>query len=509
MVRMFNVVFFSVVGPLYQTDVSPYYVKTKSTGLDSAVLDYGYDDDEISQRNYFNVFTKGYASDQSSLVEQLKDYQTTTYAWKIQGDQVGTSADGNYYASTYGQNLDVVVNYTTSVVANNPDLSASETVTIDVRSLSGESVYNNAMDSLASLFQAALRNVDDERGTNMVQNANFNSQAFPNLTVSFNSTTRKFTVDHGANSPAYIYSLNGDSSTTDDPTSDMGLTSASTFLVTTDRELSNKIVTVVDDLDKRSQVTIRNIYVSPIIQTMKLIGKVYLKDLYDKTTERTNIEDAVYEWLNNNADFNEDIYISNITELIEQFPSVLYTNARFVPDVPESPTGGSFYESGNHPAVENAFTNASVKSDLYDIIDDEINDYILNAQNKTDTSGSSERNISYTIPSGIKVAQSYTFGWARTITERTFFEDFAKSLYIRLIANSTYSDWVDSDNFIDLINDIHKDYLEIIRFNLIDTQGNIAKDIQVDDEGVPLKGGYSLGSEIVKVNIDLTYEYKR
>ena len=47
MVRMFNVVFFSVVGSLYQIDSSPYYMKSKDNGLDSAVLDYSYDDDEL------------------------------------------------------------------------------------------------------------------------------------------------------------------------------------------------------------------------------------------------------------------------------------------------------------------------------------------------------------------------------------------------------------------------------------------------------------------------------
>ena len=43
--------------------------------------------------------------------------------------------------------------------------------------------------------------------------------------------------------------------------------------------------------------------------------------------------------------------------------------------------------------------------------------------------------------------------------------------------------------------------------------GNIAEDEQLiktgDNVGKPIKGGYSLGSEIVKINLNVSYEYKR
>jgi len=505
MIRMFNVVFFSVVGPLYQTDISPYYVKTKATGLDTAVLDYNFDDDELNERNYFNVFTKGYSVNQSSLVEQLKEYEGTTFVWKMIGDNLDTDKNGQYYTANYGANFEVVVNYSSSIVANNPSLSASTTVTADVSLLNGYSNFDDAMTQLASLLQTSFRAITDERGNNTAQNANFNNPAFSDIVFTYLPDDNKFVVEHGLSTPAYIYSLEGVPDFSLDSASDLGISTSEAYEVTTNKELSKKIITVVEDIQKRSQITTRSIYISPVIQSMKLVGNVYLKDLYDKPTEKTNIEDAIYYWLNNNADFNTEIYISNVVELIEQFPSVLYADVRFVPSVPVNPDGGAFYQTGNHPSVEKQGTDTSA---IYSIIDSQISSYIITSDVESDTSGTSEKSISYSVTGGIKTAQSYTFAWARGITERTFLETFAKNLYLAL-RSAGYTTFADSDDFINLVSDIHKDYLEIIRYNLVDTQGNIAKDNQVDSTGKTLKGGYSLGNEIVKVKAELSYEYKR
>jgi len=496
LMRMFNVVFFSVVGSLYDLTKSPYFVKTKETGLDTAVLDYGYDDDELNQRNYFNVFTKGYATDQSSLVEQLKEYTTTTFIWKIMGDQVEKTAP--YFAGTFGESMPLTIKYSSSIVANNPLLSASTEVFVDVRGLSAYNDTTNndeGLNLLASLVTLKLQSIKDLRGTSIVKNANYNSDAFPNIVVSYSADVGKFIVTHDLDTPAYIYSIEGTGA------SDMGLNSAASFEVTTDRSLSKKIIDVVEELDKRSQVTIRNIYISPIIQSMNLIGKVFLKDLYDKQVEKTNIEDAVYKWFEDNADFNKEIYTSNVIELIEQFPSVFYADIKFVPEVPVNPAGGLFYNGISHPSIEKQ--DSANRSIIYTTVNQTLSAYI-SGTNQEDTSGAQEKLIVY----GNKTNQSYSFKWNREITERTFLEVFGKNLYLSLITNDQ-DIFANSDDFINLLSDIRKDYLEIIRYNLIDTLGNIAKDEQVSTDQKPIKGGYSLGNEIVKINIQLTYEYKR
>ena len=519
MIRMFNIVFFSVVGPLYQTSVSPYYVKTKSNGLNTSVLDYNFDEDNLNQRNYFNVFTKGDTAgtpcETGNLIEQLRDYTVTTFNWVLEGIEIPTSANGDFFAANYSNGMTFNVNYTTNISDNNNSLSGSAEVTINASDMSSLDNYSNlseARQTLASFIQGQLRDVDDDRGISNAQNSNKGEKAFPLVVVS--ATDDSFVIIHDVDDPCYVINFsNLDDADINKPADDLGFTSA-TFVqpqqVNISRSLSKDIVDVVDDLNARSQVTIRNIYISPVIQNMKLEGRIYLKDLYDKTEEKIKIEDAIYEWLNNNADFNVEIYISNLIELIEQFPSVLYADVRFVPDVPVNPSGGSFYVSGNHSSIENATVlTSSQKTVVYGIVDSELSDW-LGILNTSDLSGIDERNVEYSS----QTVQSYDYSWNRNINERTFLETFARNVYSSLIQLAgNYTTFADSENFIDLISDIRKDYIYIIRFNLIDTNGNIGKDVQTvqsgDDAGKPIKGGYSLGNEIVKIKVTSTYEYKR
>ena len=78
-----------------------------------------------------------------------------------------------------------------------------------------------------------------------------------------------------------------------------------------------------------------------------------------------------------------------------------------------------------------------------------------------DTSGMSEKNINY----NYNTLQNYQLGWNNLICERTFFENFTKTVYDNLLV--TASDFCESQDFIDVMSDIHKDLLEIIRFNIL------------------------------------------
>jgi len=501
LIRMFNIVFFSVVGPLYQVNTSPYFAKSRETGLDDAVLDFRFDEDELNQRNYFIVYTKGSSDsicDSGNMVEQLREYQTTSYVWKMAGTDVATSAqNGDYWSTNYGQNTSIDLWYTTDATINGPTLSGFTQITMDTRELSGIANNDTAMTELASLTQAQLRGVTDSRGTGLTNNANYGSPAFPNSTVAWNSVSKEFTISFEADTPCYATTLSGAVAI------DMGLSVSSPDLVTVDRELSNKIVTVVNNLNTRSQTTIRNIYLSPIIQSFDLKGTVYLNALFDKNAERTNIENAIYTWLNDNADFNEEIFLSNIVEKIEQFPSVINANVRLVPNAPVNPEGGLWYKSGNNRNVEIAFSDATEKAQAYTYIDSAISSFLFGSQVTTDTSGAAEFYQSY----GAFIIQTYNLAFRVRINERDFLETFAKSLYLTLRGEGgNFANFADSDNFIGVISDIHKDFATVIKYNIMDTAGNIAR--EEDSRGNFIKGGFSLGNEIAKINSVMTYEYK-
>jgi hypothetical protein len=514
MLNMFNVIFFSVIGPLYQTDISPYYSKNKFNGLKESVLDFDFYEDEINERNYFNVFVRNNNSKYTNLIQQLKDYETTAYIWKINGNTLDTDKNGNYFSINYGENFILTVNYTSDVAANNISLSKSTTVQLDVTSLNVLD-YDNAMIQLSYLLKNALLSVIDERGISKFQNSNYDELAFPDIEVNYDSVNKRINLVHKQNTPAYISSFAGVSELSLDSSEDIGLSVSVASLVSVEKQLSDKIINVVNDIQDRSQVTSRTIYLSPVVQNINLVGTVYLKDLYDLGTEKINIEDAIYSWANNNMDFNTPVYISNMIEIVENFPSVIYADIRFVPDVPINPNGESWINISSSLAPALSGVNNDIKNFIYILVSIIILDYLQSAINnfQYDTYGSDEKNLSYTpyTPDLSLNVQSYQYGWARDINERTFLEVLAKNLYnnFKTILYGTMREFADSDNFINFISDIRKEYLEIIRYNMLDTKGNIAEDVQLDSNNKSIKGGYSLGNEIVKINCVLNYEYKR
>lgn len=460
-IRLFNVVLFSVIGDLYQTTTSPYY-PVEGQELANVVLDADFKPDEFAYWNYFNVFVRGdkeSISANSDLVRQLKEYETSAFEYKIYGQEIEDTT-GSYFSTAYGENLKLLISYTSSETANNITLSGNTSITVDARSLSSKP-DDEAMQTLASSIQTQLRLVNDTRGSNATENANFNNKGFPTAAVTYDTVEKDLTVSFGANSPCYILGFSGTAA------SDLGLMVLSgtqslgptSVLVSITNDLSQKIINVVDKLDNRGQAVVRHIYLSPIVQKIKLTGTIKIKSLYDLNTERTNIQDAIYDWLNTNADFNEPIYLSNIIELIEQFPSVLYANVQFEADVPVNPTGTAWYVTDQDSNVNAAFSNTTERTAVYDVINAMFN----------------------------SIETTYN-------TQRLFFNGFAKDLYDVFVTNGgNYYNFANSLNFLKLCSNINKDSLSIIRANMIDSDANITE--------------YSLPNEIVQISCDLTLEY--
>lgn len=64
-----------------------------------------------------------------------------------------------------------------------------------------------------------------------------------------------------------------------------------------------------------------------------------------------------------------------------------------------------------------------------------------------------------------------------------------------------------NSDFVKVIGKIHKDLSYLIKLNMVDSYGNIEE--EYDANGKYVRGGYSLGSEIVKISLaPLVYEYK-
>lgn len=226
--------------------------------------------------------------------------------------------------------------------------------------------------------------------------------------------------------------------------------------------VSQNILDVIEDLNSRSEITVNNVYVSPIIQEFSLSGTVYVNPLFDRSSIQTEIYNSIYDYLNINADFNTPIYLSNLVELIEKVNGVKYTDVEFIPEYPS----GTFFTAGTIEPYTSAW-NISLDPEIIkgSIAATVINDSTL-------------------------------------LTEREFFK--AVKQYID--ESGLFSEeFLRSSDFLSILGLLRKDYLANIRTNLINPSGDIGERVLVNNKYLY---GYSLGTEIPRVTCKLNFEYK-
>jgi len=472
---------------------------------------------------------------------------------------------GATFSFTYKSNYhECSANIVTTATATIPDGS------FDSINSDGEEYLK----SLATLINTALYEVKDYRG-NRIENANFGKTAFygrcgiedatlnpapivewfafNNNDTDINSNPYSNDNDNNGDnvmyygfrlkfnelksietpqSPCYIESF--ETVNVNSFLSIIGLSGEkSDTIVETKFQTDNngKITQVVDELQKRSQVNVKNIYVSPIIHRFNLVGDIYIKPLYDTQSVRDTIANNIYSWLDINADFNKPLYLSNIVEIIESNDAVINANVKLIP---EDRTAGvnntcnlAYDPNFNTNWIYQKYGGVCGKI-LADAINGELKNYL----------GSGATKIGYNldrsiyIPANNKVeSSSYTL--INSVTERSFYDTFAGKLYKTFKTNAegqscgtsyicngkpnyatfigynynnvrpTYgSDIIHSSavssDFAVIMEQIHKDLSYLIMTNLLDSNGNIDKEYD-PKTGKYLRGGYSLGSEIVQV----------
>lgn len=284
-------------------------------------------------------------------------------------------------------------------------------------------------------------------------------------------------------------------------------------------------------LEKRAQTTVRPIYISPIVQKFKLKGRVTIGALEDRNAVRRKINNNIYTWLNDNADFEIDIQKSPITDIISnEYKEVKSTYIYFEPVIPVSlistlsadPDIAEGSAPSTSASVINVINNAislyltsagfanpissqsSATSDLlsiYDIPSVSGSTLPLSASILS-TSGSTSVGI-WNSPYIDGTFKDFWYEYkahlrAGYISEYTFYNDLIKSIYNNINSNS-YLDvngepYEDSQYFKNLIFKLHNDLVPVIRTNMLDEEGNINQ--------------YSLGNEIAQVEVSLSYVYE-
>jgi hypothetical protein len=311
---------------------------------------------------------------------------------------------------------------------------------------------------------------------------------------------------------------------------------------------NSRIMTVLDLLAKRSQVTAKHIYVSPILQNFNIVGNVYINQLSDKAYLNRRINNEIYKFLDTHNDYNVPVYKSNIIQILEDFTGVDHADINFQPKIEMPSTALDinrrtfFYPVAGEYAPVVAYKypppDAAEVNTIYACIRTSLTDF-FNIDFDGDYEYTWKQFINYTRTLTADTAQDYTKGAyneakgrydyqdnnsgytnINLINERLYLTEIIKDMYDDLVAllgvSSTYlTKFQDSQGFQTVISDIRKDLTWLIRQNMIDSHGNINAEYTsiVNQYGVSnntyLRGGYSLGSEISKFDLSsLIYLYK-
>jgi hypothetical protein len=259
-----------------------------------------------------------------------------------------------------------------------------------------------------------------------------------------------------------------------------------------------KLSAFLKKVKERSQATVKNIYIPPIIQGFKLSGTVYLKPFVDSTQTKTDVENSVRQYFDTNLDPETPVYVSTISQLINSNANVKYCDVSFIPiDVDDSyKTMGDI-----SAALSSAFNPLS--ADYTNTITSAYNlfgQYLESTSASVDTTSSVTVNYGYTTP-GIVTSSTRTYHsrlYSVTgINERSFYDEYATNLFNACsdaeIKDIGGLDFATSDYFNNFIQGANSSLKLATRYAMLDAYGNITN--------------FSLPNEIPMIYDELNFVY--
>ena len=257
---------------------------------------------------------------------------------------------------------------------------------------------------------------------------------------------------------------------------------------------SSKIVNVTNKLNTRSQITVKNVYITPFIEEMDLVGNIYVKNLANINFVQKSINNSIYSYLNQKADFDEPIYISNINDIISNNPNVIYSDVSFQPHYTSGVTFGYAQSGSDAPTIVDTDIDnwipvgAESIEAIKNIYIDDIENYI---NSRTNFSSEDIRAIF-----DVFEAKNYSLSNLDNFTERNFYNELCKNIYDDLVdlAGGVNGCFAFSDGFTNTLVRLRNSFDYMIKFDMLDTSGNITK--------------FSLRNQIAKISINTTFLYR-
>lgn len=275
---------------------------------------------------------------------------------------------------------------------------------------------------------------------------------------------------------------------------------------------SHPIYRIYDKLYNKSILTIQHIYVTPFVQKFRLKGRINIGKLEDRVGLRKEINNEIYEWLNNNVNFETKIYLSDLYEIIQNYQEVKNSNLYFEPVVPTQLI--TTWESDND-FVDGVATSTSAA--VKNVFDTYINSYLtsagfanlydINTTSATEDYLSLYETSASTLMGGSNGIWNNPYGtiWyyehtghvrVGSITERSFYTTLMKNIYDNL--STSYltpggNIFRDSQYFKNIMYKLHNDLVGVIRTSMLDTNGNIVN--------------YSMSNEIAQIQTAMSYTF--
>lgn len=266
-------------------------------------------------------------------------------------------------------------------------------------------------------------------------------------------------------------------------------------------------------LDKKSQLTVVNVYSQPIVHFFKLVGKIVLERYCDMERLKLEIRDAVYEWLSANQNFGSPVMLSNIISVVESFPEVKQCSLRFVPNLSsDTPSYAELGEGGSNVLYVNAAEHDSgsvsqMQTDVRRMFREYVEETMNYVQTGQYTYGWTPEKYVYNkkekanVPAvGNPEVFENSLWLADGFSMRSFMENFMRKFYEYESTTSQGQDWENGEENVDHYMKAMMSYMEnAFCRSMIDEDGNIVKfsmdnemaivDLDADQEGLAFEQG--------------------
>ena len=220
------------------------------------------------------------------------------------------------------------------------------------------------------------------------------------------------------------------------------------------------------------------------------------------------VNNKVNTFLNENADYNTPIYISNVVEVIESFPDILYADVEFLPQA--LTTSSDAMIDGPLEGDENINT-WSTSAAIIDVMNTHLASYVYGVDGtdadpySTHLSAASD-SLNFDIKEWSQIALNEE-PWTKDVVtsnvakfrmhgfnERSFYTVLMKNIWVGLEDYDTYGPYRDSNDFRLVMMKLNNEIKHVLRNGMLDNKGNI--------------NNFSLPVEVAQIEIGATYRYR-